>query len=169
MKTKRITHQLITSVVKSIEGGLTNKEACYIHSISETTFYRWLKDAEAVRDTDADDLTQYQKLCVKFCESIKRAKISRKQKRIELLEASESPVALIFLLKNEYPREFNKRPYLIPNFAKLEEYMASEYTESEIIAIREAILAAEDRRQSEVEYEEDDLFTKDAENIPTLK
>ena len=47
--------------------------------------------------------------------------------------------------------------------------MASEYTESEIIAIREAILAAEDRRQSEVEYEEDDLFTKDAENIPTLK
>lgn len=170
MKTKRITHQLITSVVKAIESGLTNKESCAINDISETTFYRWLNDADTARSTDADALTDYQKLCVKFCESLKKAKIRRQQKRIEALEGMPNPTGIIFLMRNEDPARWNRQPHLIPNFEKLFHYMQNEYTQAEFEAVQDAIFAAEQRRQSEVEFDEDDLFKEKLKSdIPTLE
>ena len=85
-----------------------------------------------------------------------------------MLEAmDDKPAALIFLLKNYAPEEYNKQPYLIANFDKLESYMESEYTEAEIQAVREAILKAEDRRQAEITYDEDATFNSDDEGVDT--
>ena len=123
MKTKRITHQLITSVVKSIEDGLNNKESCFVHDIGETTFYKWIRDAEAAKDKHKDDLTDYEKLCIKFVQSFKKARLRRQQKRIQALEGMPNPTGIIFLMKNEDPAKWNKQPYLIPNFERLEAYM----------------------------------------------
>ena len=159
MNTKRITHQLITSVVKAIEEGLTNKDACFIHDIHESTFYKWITDGKNA--IGKDELTGYEKLCVKFIESLKKGKIRRQQQRIKALEGMPNPTGIIFLMKNEDPAKWNRQPYLIPNFEKLEAYMQAEYTQAELAAVRSAIMAAEERREAERHYDEDDNFTND--------
>ena len=68
---------------------------------------------------------------------------------------------LIFLLKNKYPFEFNKEVHKVLNFTALEKFMEEHYTEDEINRIRDAVLAAEARRESELEYDEHELFAKD--------
>ena len=123
--------------------GTSNKDACYLKSISEPVFYQWLSIAKEALGKQASKRTKREKLCIEFLESIKKARILREQNRIQTLEASSHPTGIIFLLKNEDPSKWNKQPYLIPNFEKLEAYMQSEYTQSEIEAIRSAILAAE--------------------------
>ena len=161
MKTKRITHQLITSVVKAIEEGLTNKDRALSMTFGETTFYKWITDAESAEDKDKDELTDYEKLCIKFVQSLKKARLRRQQKRIKALEGMPNPTGIIFLMKNEDPAKWNRQPYLIPNFEKLEAYMQAEYTQAELAAVRSAIMSAEERREAERHYDEDDNFTND--------
>ena len=161
MAKRKLTPELITAIAKDITNGLNNQEACHVNGITKQTFYVYLKTAEDCKDTPRSKLSEHQRNCVDFSDALKNAKILRKRERISKLEQMDSATALIFLLKNEYPAEFNKQPYLIPNFEKLEAYMQSEYTQDEIQAVRDAIWKAEQRRESERQYDENDLFAKE--------
>lgn len=163
MKTKRLTQEKIEDIANDVASGLNNKDACEVNDISQVTFYRWINIA---KNCDGkEELTEHEELCVNFVNSIKKAKHRRKQLRIEKLDNHDSVVGTIFLLKNEYPNEYNRQPIHIANFDKLEEYMQSEYTQAEINAVREAIFAAEDRREAEMKYDEDAIFCEDAEGV----
>ena len=164
MASTKLDQALIDSVCEHIANGTSNKDACYLKSISESGFYEWMSVAKKSEVKQPSKRTKREKLCLEFLESLKKAKILREQNRIQQLEASSHPTGIIFLLKNEDPGKWNKQPYLIPNFEKLEAYMQSEYTQSEIEAIRSAILAAEERRQSEIEYDENENFTEHKDN-----
>ena len=161
MAKPKLTAELIKAISENVKEGLTDREACFVNNISRETFYKYLKTAENCKEKSRSKLSEHQRNCLDFLDTIKKAKILRKRLRISKLQEMPSPTGLIFLLKNEYPAEFNKQPVLIPNFQKLEEYMESEYTQSELEKIRTAILEAEARRQSEIEYDEDDGFTGD--------
>ena len=154
----KLTEELIKSVSESIIDGLSNTDAAAINDITDKVFYEWIRKARDTADRPPSKLTPHQKLCRQFKETIDKAKLKRKRLRISKLQDLDNPTGLIFLLKQEHPQEFNKEPVPIPNFSKLEEFMASEYTQSEIEAIRKAIRAAENRRQSDVVFAEDALF-----------
>lgn len=160
MASPKLTQERINLICDDIADGLSNKDACYVNDITDRIFYKWLATARESLDKPRSRLSAHQRLCIQLFQSLKKAKLKRKQKRIKTLQGLPNPTGLIFLLKNEYPDEFNKQPILIPNFQAIEKYMASEYTQAEIQAVREAILAAEERRQSEIEYDEDDAFTE---------
>ena len=153
---------LIKAIADDIGSGLSNQDACWVNGISKQSLYNYLAIAKKSEGKPCEELSEHQRNCVDLMDSLKKARVERKRERIKKLEAmDDKPAALIFLLKNEYPQEFNRQPYLIPNFDKLESYMESEYTESEIQAIRDAILKAEDRRQAEIAYNEDTAFSLD--------
>lgn len=154
----KLTDQLIKSVSESIEGGLSNIDAAAENDISKAVFYQWIQKAKSTADRPLSKLTPHQKLCRQFKETIDKAKLKRKRFRISKLQDLDNPTGLIFLLKQEHPEEFNKEPVPIPNFKKLEEFMTSEYTQQEIEAIRKVIRTAEARRQSDVKYDENELF-----------
>ena len=161
MRKRKLTPDTIKAISEAIESGLTNKDAMFINDVGESAFYSWLRESDrATQVENTDDLSDHQKLCIKFSQSIKKARIRRKQRRIAKLEETTSPAGPIFLLKNEYPEEFNKQPYLIPNFEKIDQYMASEYTQAEYQAVKDAIMRAEQRREAERQYDEDDAFTE---------
>lgn len=154
----KLTEELITELVESISIGLSNIEAAAISGIDNSTFYRWLRLAEEAEDKPASKISKHARLCKQFKAAVDKAKLERKKRWIQKLEACKSPSGIIFLLKQNYPDEYNKEPVPIPNFQKLEEFMRSEYTQHEIEAIREAVRAAETRRQKGIRYDEDELF-----------
>lgn len=154
----KLTESLIKTFSESIMGGLSNIDAAAENDIAPKTFYEWIRKAKETADRPLSRLTPHQKLCRQFKETIDKAKLKRKRKRISKLQDLNNPTGLIFLLKQEHPEEFNKEPVQIPNFAALEDFMASEYTQSEIETIRKAVRAAETRRQAEIMYDEDPLF-----------
>ena len=157
----KLTEELIKSIARSVVDGFSNSDAAALNDVSRQSFYVWIAKAEDTADKPLSKLTPHQKLCRQFKDTLDKAKLQRKKKWIEKLEACNSPTGIIFLLKQTYPAKFNTQPIPIPNFSKLEEFMRSEYTQLEIEAIREAVFAAESRRQSEVVYEEDTLFLEE--------
>lgn len=157
----KLSIELIKEISDDIASGLNNKEACEVNDITESCMYKWISKAKEALDKAKSKRTEHQQLCVEFFQSLKKARHRRKQQRIQVLDTSDNVTGIIFLLRNEYPREYNRKPHAIPNFEKLEEYMVSEYTQAEIDAIRKAIFAAEDRRESEVEYDENIIFAED--------
>ena len=160
MASSKITKDLIKAICEDIAGGLSNQDACYVNDITKQSFYKWLSIARDCKYKQRSKLSLHQRNCVDLFDSLKKARLKRKQNRIKQLQSLSNPTGLIFLLKNEYPDEFNKQPLLIPNFEAIEKYMTSEYTQAELEAVREAIMVAEARRQSEIEYDEDDTFTE---------
>ena len=159
----KLTEEMINSLVADVGAGLSNQDAAKVNGISKRIFYDWLDVASTVRETGKKRLTMREKLCIQLVDKLEAAKLNRKKRLIQNLDESNSPAGSIFLLKQLHPQEFNKEPVPIPNFQKLESFMAEEYTQSEIEAIRKAIHAAEQRRQSDVRYAEDKLFGDDDE------
>ena len=154
----KLTPEIIESISQSVESGLSTTDAAAENNISRETFYAWLRKADDTADRQPSKLTQHQKLCRQFKKAIHKAKMKRKKRWISFLETCKSPAGVIFLLKMTYPGEFNKQPIQVPNFSALEDFMRGEYTQLEIEAIRQAVHAAEARRQSEVRYDENELF-----------
>ena len=152
----KLTEELIKAIAEDVLEGLSNIDACRVNDITRTTFYDWINQGKAAQDKPRK--TQRDRLCLKFIQALEKAKLKRKQNRLQMLENNKSPAGVIFLLKQEYPDEYNKEPVPLPNFEKLELFMQAEYTQQEIEAIRKAIHAAEARRQSEVRYDENELF-----------
>lgn len=157
----KLTEELIQTIAKDVFQGLSNVDACRVNDIDNSTFYGWVRQGKAAEDKPRK--TQRDRLCIKFIRALEIAKLKRKQLRLQKLEENNSPAGLIFLLKQEFPDEYNKEPVPLPNFQKLEEFMRNEYTQQEIKAIRKAIRAAETRRQADVKYDENELFGEDDE------
>ena len=155
----KLTEELIQTIAKDVREGLSNIDACRVNDINNSTFYEWINQGKAAKNKPRK--TERDRLCINFIQALDKAKIKRKQLRLKKLEENNSATGLIFLLKQEYPKEFNKEPVPIPNFQKLEEFMMSEYTQQEIEMIRKAIRSAEMRRQADVKYDENELFGED--------
>ena len=119
----KLDKALIKAICKNVANGLSNQDACYVNDIDESTFYKWLKSAQTSADKPLSKLSAHQRNCVHLFQSLKKARLKRKENRIQSLQENPSPTGQIFLLKNEYPKEFNRQPYLIPNFEKLEAFM----------------------------------------------
>ena len=159
----KLTDEMIEALANDVGAGLSNRDAAKVNNISERVLYDWLEVAKTVRETEKKRLTLREKSCCKLADALASAKLERKKRFLEKLEDNKSPAGIIFLLKQTYPDEFNKEPVPLPNFQKLEEFMAAEYTQQEIEAIRKAIRVAETRRQSDVKYDENALFGDDDE------
>lgn len=153
----KLSEELIETIGKEIEDGLSNRDACRLHDITEQTFYGWIAKAHTAQSVSRK--TPHQRLCIKFAREIHNARIRRKKNLVQTLQKMDhSPASAIFLLKNISPSEFNREPYKVLNFDRLESYMESEYTEDEIQAVRDAIFKAEDRRMKEIQYDENESF-----------
>ena len=163
VKKMKLTAEMIEALANDVGTGLSNRDAAKVNNIHETTLYDWLKVASTVRKTGKKRLTKRERDCCKLVDALESARLKRKQRFLEKLEDNKSPAGIIFLLKQAYPDEYNKEPVPLPNFEKLEQFMQAEYTQQEIEAIRKAIHAAEARRQSEVRYDENELFGDDDE------
>lgn len=156
----KLTSLLIKEIASDILDGLNIKDACKVNGITPQTFRNWISRAETARDKD--ELTDKDKLYIEFDDVIAKTKLKRKRNLIATLQNHEKSVTgIIFLLKNLYPFEFNKEVHKVLNFDALEKYMQENYTQQEIDRIREAVFAAEDRREQETQYDEDDLFAKE--------
>lgn len=152
----KLSEDTIEQFISDVDSGLSNKDACAANEISEESYYSWMRQAkEAISKKNKTDKD---KLCIKLIQGLKGAKASRRLRRIEKLEEIDSPAGLIFLLKNDDPKQFNKKEFVVANFDKLEQYMQEEYSQSEIEDIRKAIFAAEERREQEIEFDEDEVF-----------
>ena len=63
MKRKRFSEEQIITILKEAEAGMTGKEVCRRHGISENTFYRWkskyggmdVSEAKRLREVEAEN------------------------------------------------------------------------------------------------------------------
>ena len=63
MKRKRFSEEQIITILKEAEAGMTGKEVCRRHGISENTFYRWkskyggmeVSDARRLREVETEN------------------------------------------------------------------------------------------------------------------
>jgi len=63
MKRKRFTEEQIISILKEADAGMTGKEVCRRHGISENAFYRWkskyggmtVSDAKRLREVETEN------------------------------------------------------------------------------------------------------------------
>lgn len=56
---KRFTEQQIVAILKKLEGGVSAKDICRKHNISDATFYTWRKK---YRGMDTEDLRRLKQL-----------------------------------------------------------------------------------------------------------
>jgi len=56
MKGKRFTEEQIIKVLKQAEGGVSTKEICRLHGITQQTFYRWKSKFGGMELNDAKKL-----------------------------------------------------------------------------------------------------------------
>lgn len=63
MKRKRFSEEQIIAILREAEAGMTGKEVCRRHGISENTFYRWkskyggmeVSDAKRLREVEGEN------------------------------------------------------------------------------------------------------------------
>jgi len=63
MKRKRFSEEQIIAILKEADAGMTGKEVCRRHGISENTFYRWkskyggmeVSEAKRLREMEAEN------------------------------------------------------------------------------------------------------------------
>ncbi len=103
MRTTQYSQDLLAEICRHISTGLTNKDAATMCGISESTFYLWQSDEAN------NPLNEEQKL--ELLESIKKARLKRKQKFISIIEkASEKHwQAAAWYLERAYFDEFGRK------------------------------------------------------------
>lgn len=157
----KLSEEIIYEIVNHVEDGLTDKDAALCADIGYSTFALWKKIGNEAKNKSRK--TKRDNLCLDLVEQLKKARILRKKRLISSLEEANNVTATIFLLKNYDPKEFNKKEFVIGNFDQLEKYMEQEYTQDEIDAVRKAIIDAEQRKEREIEYDEEPIFNQDGE------
>lgn len=161
MPTQKLNRNLRKKIAADVEAGLTTKDACLRNGVSNQTFYYWSSVASKAEKKDIKERTDYEKECLLFQKVIAKAKVDRQLRRVKALEALKTGRSYEFLLKNEAPETYNKRPVLVPNFQVLFEFTRTEYSQHYHNRIWEIVSEAEADRQSRVEYDESSFFSED--------
>ena len=83
------------AVIESIRIGLTNKDACEVNGIEESTFYRWMDEKE------------------EFRKSVKEAQLAAKQLHLKNIHRAAAEdrqwTASAWFLERKFPDEFKNR------------------------------------------------------------
>lgn len=101
-KDKRSDPQVIEAITKALKAGCTKKDACSLASISEQTFYRWLREGE--KDSEGGEAWQ-------FCESIKKAIAEARARNVTIIQkhAVNNWTAAAWWLERSDPESWGKR------------------------------------------------------------
>jgi hypothetical protein len=104
-KDKRSDKEVVATITKALKAGCTKKDACTLASISEQTFYRWLREGE----TAEEGSVAYQ-----FCESIKKAIAEARARNITIIQkhAVKNWTAAAWWLERSDPENWGKRDKL---------------------------------------------------------
>ena len=101
-KDKRLCKDTMSILMRALKAGNTKKDACNLASISEQTFYRWLREGEdAPKDSQA-----YQ-----FCESVKKSISEARNRNVVFIQkhASNNWQAAAWYLERSDPEHWGKR------------------------------------------------------------
>lgn len=101
-KDKRSDKEVVNTITKALKAGCTKKDACTLASISEQTFYRWLREGEKA----IEGSTAYQ-----FCESIKKAIAEARARNVTIIQkhAVNNWTAAAWWLERTDPENWGKR------------------------------------------------------------
>jgi len=99
---KREDPQVIEALTKALKAGCTKKDACSLASISEQTFYRWMREGESAEEST----TPWQ-----FCESIKKAIAEARARNVTIIQkhAVNNWTAAAWWLERSDPESWGKR------------------------------------------------------------
>lgn len=110
-RSPKISKDLIDEILTYKENGLSDKDVCDMVGIDQSTFYRWLKEAETGIDgcnpnRAASDVALKQELQ----EGLKRAKASFKAYHIQNITkaAKKNWQASAWMLERMFPKEFSR-------------------------------------------------------------
>ena len=101
-KDKRRCTETTTILLKALRSGNTKKDACNLASISEQTFYRWMREGES----DQNNGTAYQ-----FCESVKKSISEARNRNVVIIQkhAANNWQAAAWYLERSDPEHWGKR------------------------------------------------------------
>jgi len=99
---KRADPDVISAITKALKAGCTKKDACSLASISEQTFYRWLREGENA--SEGSEAWQ-------FCESIKKAIAEARARNVTIIQkhAVKNWTAAAWWLERSDPDHWGKR------------------------------------------------------------
>ena len=92
MPSSKITPELREAICKDIADGLSNKDACYVNDIDESTFYKWLATAKESKGKPASKLSVHQRACRQVIPVIKKREYSSARKTESRLYNSKQPL-----------------------------------------------------------------------------
>lgn len=99
MRKPKLTSKLVEQAVEMKSHGLTNADICRALGVSETAWYKWLKEPDT-------------KLKVALVEGLKKSEAQYKEELLSrVMGASEKPqhwTAAAWLLERRYPDEFGR-------------------------------------------------------------
>jgi len=101
-KDKRADPLVIEAITKALRAGCTKKDSCSLASISEQTFYRWMREGE----TASEGSEAWQ-----FCESIKKAIAEARARNVTIIQkhAVNNWTAAAWWLERSDPESWGKR------------------------------------------------------------
>lgn len=101
----KYSKELLKEIIKNIEEGSSNKDACILAGISEETFYQWLRPTVQVDGKDVPNSDFKPELS----ESIKKAIIKRKKALINKIITDPSWQARAWYLERQHYDEFGQK------------------------------------------------------------
>lgn len=101
-KDKRLCTETMSILIRALRAGNTKKDSCNLASISEQTFYRWLREGE-----DAPIESQ----AYQFCESVKKSVSEARNRNVVIIQkhAANNWQAAAWYLERSDPEHWGKR------------------------------------------------------------
>ncbi len=109
-RSTKLTEELIEQISIAVENGSSNKDACILTGISESTFYNWMNEAKALQDKKK--IPSDKRIYLEFMESLKKAEAMFKQFHLgQINKASRegSWQASAWMLERKYPNEYSRK------------------------------------------------------------
>lgn len=103
MRKTKLNDELRESIIKDIELGLNYKDVCKLHSISEDSFYDWIK--RGLKDSQDGKKTVFSV----FSESVEAAKLKLKKLCLRVINADlkiTNAKTAIWVLQTKYKKEY---------------------------------------------------------------
>lgn len=99
--------EILKDILEAISSGMSNKDACILAGISEESFYHIMRTIEKAK-TDPDSVPHSEDY-LQFSESLKRARLKFKEKRVANIAKSEQWQSDAWLLERQFPDEYGKK------------------------------------------------------------